>query len=231
MNKGEVVYKDLGTIAYAEGVEVQESLFQKVLERKQAGNLGDFRGYLLFCEHPHVYTLGKSGDATNMLIAPEFLKKINATYYQSSRGGDITYHGPEQLVGYPIVDLEALGIGLKDYVALLEDVAINVCAHYGIEATRLEGATGAWLDVGKPGRERKICAIGVRASRFITMHGWAFNINTDLKYFSYINPCGFINKGVTSLEVELKRKVSMDEARQVFKQEWLKVFNCELSKD
>ncbi|SDC00514.1 lipoyl(octanoyl) transferase LipB [Williamwhitmania taraxaci] len=226
--RGLVTYRNLGTIAYAEGVEVQEQYFQKVLEQKQAGTLGDFRGYLLFCEHPHVYTLGKSGDATNMLITPEFLTKINASYYQTSRGGDITYHGPEQLVGYPIVDLEALNIGLKDYVHLLEEVAINVCAHYGIAASRLDGATGAWLDVGVAGRERKICAIGVRASRFITMHGWAFNVNTDLKYFSYINPCGFINKGVTSLEVELKRKVSMDEARLVFQKEWLKVFNCEL---
>lgn len=226
--KGLVTYHNLGTIAYAEGVEVQEQYFQKVLEQKQTGTLGSFRGYLLFCEHPHVYTLGKSGDSNNMLIAPEFLAKINASYYLSSRGGDITYHGPEQLVGYPIVDLESMGIGLKDYVHLLEEVSINVCAHYGIAATRLDGATGVWLDVGKPGRERKICAIGVRASRFITMHGWAFNVNTDLKYFSYINPCGFTNKGVTSLEVELKRKVSMDEARTIFQHEWLKVFNCEL---
>lgn len=226
--KGLVTYHNLGTIAYAEGVEVQEQYFQKVLEQKQTGTLGSFRGYLLFCEHPHVYTLGKSGDSNNMLIAPDFLAKINASYYLSSRGGDITYHGPEQLVGYPIVDLESMGIGLKDYVHLLEEVSINVCAHYGIAATRLDGATGVWLDVGKPGRERKICAIGVRASRFITMHGWAFNVNTDLKYFSYINPCGFTNKGVTSLEVELKRKVSMDEARTIFQHEWLKVFNCEL---
>lgn len=226
--KGLVTYHNLGTIAYAEGVEVQEQYFQKVLEQKQAGTLGSFRGYLLFCEHPHVYTLGKSGDSNNMLIAPDFLAKINASYYLSSRGGDITYHGPEQLVGYPIVDLESMGIGLKDYVHLLEEVSINVCAHYGIAATRLDGATGVWLDVGIPGRERKICAIGVRASRFITMHGWAFNVNTDLKYFSYINPCGFTNKGVTSLEVELKRKVSMDEARTIFQHEWLKVFNCEL---
>ncbi len=226
--KGQVSYINLGTIAYADGVEMQEQYFQKVLAQKQAGTQGAFRGYLLLCEHPHVYTLGKSGDATNMLIAPEFLAKINATYYQSSRGGDITYHGPEQLVGYPIVNLEALNIGLKDYVHLLEEVSINVCAHYGIAATRLDGATGVWLDVGTPGRERKICAIGVRASRFITMHGWAFNVNTDLKYFSYINPCGFTNKSVTSLEVELKRKVSMDEAREVFKHEWLKVFSCEL---
>jgi len=226
--KGLVTYHNLGTIAYAEGVEVQEQYFQQVLEQKQSGTLGSFRGYLLFCEHPHVYTLGKSGDSNNMLIAPEFLAKINASYYLSSRGGDITYHGPEQLVGYPIVDLESMGIGLKDYVHLLEEVSINVCAHYGIAATRLPGATGVWLDVGIPGRERKICAIGVRASRFITMHGWAFNVNTDLKYFSYINPCGFTNKGVTSLEVELKRKVSMDEARAIFQSEWLKVFNCEL---
>lgn len=226
--KGLVTYHNLGTIAYAEGVEVQEQYFQKVLEQKQSGTLGSFRGYLLFCEHPHVYTLGKSGDSNNMLIAPDFLAKINASYYLSSRGGDITYHGPEQLVGYPIVDLESMGIGLKDYVHLLEEVSINVCAHYGIAATRLDGATGVWLDVGIPGRERKICAIGVRASRFITMHGWAFNVNTDLKYFSYINPCGFTNKGVTSLEVELKRKVSMDEARTIFQHEWLKVFNCEL---
>jgi len=221
-------YEDLGLKDYKECWDYQETIHKLVVDDKLANKKSSEINRFLLVEHPHVYTLGKSGDSNNMLIAPDFLAKINASYYLSSRGGDITYHGPEQLVGYPIVDLESMGIGLKDYVHLLEEVSINVCAHYGIAATRLDGATGVWLDVGIPGRERKICAIGVRASRFITMHGWAFNVNTDLKYFSYINPCGFTNKGVTSLEVELKRKVSMDEARTIFQHEWLKVFNCEL---
>lgn len=224
-----VEFKDLGTIAYGDAVELQEGFFKTVVEHKFSTPKDNFKGYLLFCEHPHVYTLGKSGNSGNMLITEEFLKKINASYYPTSRGGDITYHGPEQLVGYPIIDLEAFGMGLKDYIGALEEVSIGVCAHYGIAATRLDGATGVWLDVGIAGRERKICAIGVRASRYVTMHGWAFNVNTDLKYFSYINPCGFVNKGVTSLEVELKHKVPMEEVKEVFRQEWKKVFRCELS--
>ena len=165
------------------------------------------------CEHPHVYTLGRSGKEGNMLLSEEQLQKIGATLYHIDRGGDITYHGPGQLVCYPILNLEEFSLGLKEYVHLLEEAVIRVCASYGITAGRLEKATGVWLEGDTP-RARKICAIGVRSSHFVTMHGLALNVNTDLRYFSYINPCGFIDKGVTSLQQELKREVPMEEVKQ-----------------
>ncbi len=206
-----VVFEDLGKIDYKQAWDHQEEQFEKVMQNKMTSN-GDLH-YLLFCEHPHVYTLGKSGEGSNLLISDEMLKRINATYYRINRGGDITYHGPGQIVVYPIFNIEAFGINLKEYIHKLEEVIIKFLKDYGISATRLEGATGVWLDVGIPGRERKICAIGVRASRFVTMHGLAFNINTNLEYFSYINPCGFIDKGVTSLQKELGRPIDMDEVK------------------
>lgn len=206
-----VVFEDLGKIDYKQAWDHQEEQFEKVMQNKMTSN-GDLH-YLLFCEHPHVYTLGKSGEGTNLLISDEMLKRINATYYRINRGGDITYHGPGQIVVYPIFNLEAFGINLKEYIHKLEEVIIKFLKDYEISATRLEGATGVWLDVGVPGRERKICAIGVRASRFVTMHGLAFNINTNLEYFSYINPCGFIDKGVTSLQKELGRAIDMEEVK------------------
>ena len=166
--------------------------------------------YLLFCEHPHVYTLGKSGDEHNLLIRQDFLKKIKATYYKTNRGGDITYHGPGQIVGYPIVDLESLGIGLKQYVNLLEDAIIELLKTHGIASSRMEGATGVWLEADHPVKARKICAIGVRSSRHITMHGFALNVNTRLDYFTYINPCGFETRGVTSMEKELAGTQDLD---------------------
>jgi len=200
----DILYEDLGLIDYQEAWDDQERRFNKLVDHKR-----DPEGkslppqYLLFCEHQHVYTLGKSGDEHNLLIRQEFLKKISATYYKTNRGGDITYHGPGQIVGYPIVDLESLGIGLKQYVSLLEDAIIELLDKYGIMATRMDGATGVWLDVDHPVKARKICAIGVRSSRHITMHGFALNVNTNLDYFTYINPCGFESKGVTSMEKEL----------------------------
>ncbi len=204
----QVVFEDLGLIEYKKAWDYQEVQFEKVMQQKMAAK--EDMHFLLFCEHPHVYTLGKSGEGSNLLISDETLKRISATYCRTNRGGDITYHGPGQIVVYPIFNLEAFGITLKEYIHKLEGIIIKFLESYGIQADRLEGATGVWLDVGVKGRERKICAIGVRASRFVTMHGLAFNINTDLNYFSYINPCGFIDKGVTSLEVEQGKKIDIE---------------------
>lgn len=206
MNEHEhmIRYEDLGLVDYQEAWDDQENRFQALVDYKR--NPDDQippSQYLLFCEHPHVYTLGKSGDEHNLLIRQDFLNKINATYYRTNRGGDITYHGPGQIVGYPIVDLEFIGIGLKQYIQLLEDAIIELLENYGIISSHMEGATGVWLDADHPVKARKICAIGVRSSRYITMHGFALNVNTNLDYFTYINPCGFENKGVTSMEKEL----------------------------
>ena len=209
-----VSFSDLGLIDYKEAWDYQEQRFEEVTQRKLKGD-GKLH-YLLFCEHPHVYTLGKSGENTNLLISDEMLKRINATYYHINRGGDITYHGPGQIVVYPILNLEALGLTLKSYIHEMEQVIIDCLADYGIKSDRLEGATGVWLDVGVKGKERKICAIGVRASRFVTMHGLAFNINTNLDYFSYINPCGFIDKGVTSIQKETQKNVAMSDVKALF---------------
>ncbi len=214
---GNLITEDWGLIDYAEAWQRQESLFSQRLAQKVAGEAGAIDRIVL-CEHPHVYTLGRSGKAANMLLSDEQLKRIGATYYHIDRGGDITYHGPGQLVCYPILDLERYGLGLKDYIAIIEEAVIRVCAHYGIRAGRLEKATGVWLDA-HDSRARKICAIGVRSSRYVTMHGLALNVNTDLRYFSYINPCGFIDKGVTSLAQELHQEVSKEEVKRLLTEE------------
>lgn len=225
-------YIDWGLIDYKEAWDKQEVFFNENLKIKSAErqnpDIEKVENRLIFCEHPHVYTLGKSGENENMLIPDEFLKKINATYYRINRGGDITYHGPGQIVGYPIIDLEQYGLQLKEYIFKMEEVIISVLKTYGIESSRLEGATGVWLDIDRPGATRKICAIGVRASRYITMHGFAFNINTDLNYFSYINPCGFVDKGVTSLEKELGRKVDLEEVKEKLKNSFVEVFQTKI---
>ncbi|MDL2320305.1 lipoyl(octanoyl) transferase LipB [Alistipes sp. OttesenSCG-928-B03] len=171
---------------------------------------------LILCEHPHVYTLGRSGAEANMLMSEEFIRSVGATYYHIDRGGDITYHGPGQLVGYPIIDLDELGLGLKEYIHLIEEAVIDTIADWGIKGGRSQGATGVWLSADARGGERKICAIGVRSSRFVTMHGFALNVNTQLEYFGYINPCGFTDRGVTSIEKELGEKVEMDAVKQSF---------------
>jgi lipoyl(octanoyl) transferase len=172
---------------------------------------------LLFVEHPHVYTLGKSGNQNNLLIDSKFLEKIGATYYHIDRGGDITYHGPGQIVGYPIFDLEQFGMGIKQYIYTLEEAIIKTLDEVKISASRLPGATGVWLDPGKPGA-RKICAIGVKAGRHITMHGFALNVNTDLTYFNHINPCGFRDKGVTSLAKEFSENMDMSTVKFILQQ-------------
>ena len=201
---------DWGLIPYEEAWNRQREWFNEVVAAKQAGQPCHNR--IVLCEHPPVYTLGRSGKASNMLLGEEQLKRLGATLYHIDRGGDITYHGPGQLVCYPILNLEDFSLGLRDYIYVLEEAVIRVCATYGIKAGRLEKATGVWLEGDTP-RARKICAMGVHASHFVTMHGLALNVNTDLRYFSYIHPCGFVDKGVTSLQKELHREVSMEEVK------------------
>mgnify|MGYP001028814290 FL=1 len=199
-----------GIISYEQAWKKQAECFETLVQAKQCGH--EYLNRIVFCEHPHVYTLGRSGKERNMLLSEGQLQRIGATYYHIDRGGDITYHGPGQQVCYPILNLEDFGLGLKEYVHLLEEAVIGVCASYGIVAGRVDKATGVWLE-GDTSRARKICAIGVRSSHYVTMHGLAFNVNTDLRYFSYINPCGFVDKGVTSLQKELGHDVPMEEAR------------------
>lgn len=214
-----IEFLDLGVKDYKDTWDYQEELFDKLITWKKNGSTDQKPAqYLLFVEHPHVYTLGKSGDENNMLIHKDFLEMINATYYKINRGGDITYHGPGQLVGYPILDLEAYNLGLKSYIHFLEQGIIDFLEQYGIRAERSPDATGVWLDPTHPRKARKICAIGVRTSRYVTMHGFALNINTNLDYFTYINPCGFQEKGVTSMEKELNEQVDMDEAKNRLKE-------------
>lgn len=202
---------DWNLIPYAEAWQRQTEWFDALVSSKQEGKR--YENHIILCEHPHVYTLGRSGKENNMLLSEAQLEKIGATLYHIDRGGDITYHGPGQLVCYPILNLEDFDLGLKEYVHLLEEAVIRVCSSYGITAGRLEKATGVWLD-GNTVKARKICAIGVRSSHYVTMHGLALNVNTDLRYFSYIHPCGFIDKGVTSLQQELAREVPMHEVKQ-----------------
>jgi len=186
------------------------------------------RHYLLFTEHPPVYTLGKSGNKENVLLSEDGLKEKNIQFFHTNRGGDITFHGPGQIVGYPILDLEKFETDIGKYLRNLEEVIILTMAEYGIKGDRSPGETGVWIDPGVPGRERKICAIGVRCSRWITMHGFAFNVNTDLGYFNYIVPCGINNKQVTSLQKELSRKIDIREVKERIKQNFEKVFDAEL---
>lgn len=227
--KKDLSYINLGLIDYKEAWDRQQDLFDRIVERKLNG--GNACDTLILCEHPHVYTLGKSGHSANLLITDDFLSSIGASYYKIDRGGDITYHGPGQIVGYPLIDLEKFGVSLKDYIRLVEDVIIQTIAHFGLVGDRLDGATGVWLDPLTQGKARKICAIGVKASRFITMHGFALNVNTNMDYFSYINPCGFVDKGVTSLEKELGTSLNMDEVRSVIVEKFLKVFDATLNKN
>lgn len=212
-------YIDWGTIPYAEAWDQQETIFNHIIETKKEEKPTIELERVILCEHPHVYTLGKSGHVNNLLINEDFLTKINATFFKIDRGGDITYHGPGQLVGYPILDLDNHKVSLKEYIHIIEEAIILTIAEYGISGTRLEGATGVWLDVGQPGT-RKICAIGVRASKFVTMHGFALNVNTDLSYFNHINPCGFVDKGVTSIQKEIREEVSMNKVKNLFQQKF-----------
>ena len=198
-------------MGYSECWDLQLSLFERMLSWKREGKAQsqENAGELLLVEHDHVYTLGKSGKQQNMLISEEYLRQIGAEFFHIDRGGDITYHGPGQIVGYPILDLDQVGISLRDYIDSIEESIIGVCGQWGIEAGRIAGASGVWIEPDSP-RARKICAIGVRASRYVTMHGFAMNVKTDLKYFNHINPCGFVDRGVTSLEKELGHEVDFE---------------------
>ena len=223
----------VGRMPYKECWELQQQLFEELLAKR--GDESDFVGTIIFVEHPAVYTLGKSGNISNMLIDEARLKALGAEFYHIDRGGDITFHGEGQVVCYPILDLQKLGIGLKRYVELLEQSIIEAVAEYGIASRRLEGATGVWLcdevvnaaGESVPRNWRKICAIGVKASRYVTMHGLALNASTDLKWFTMINPCGFVDKGVTSITKELGREVSFDGASKVLCEKLLAKFNLQ----
>ncbi len=226
-----VHFTDLGLKEYKETWDYQEKLFNATQEIKQntalTSPLLPTPNYLIFCEHPHVFTLGKSGSENNLLINLIQLKAKNATFFKTNRGGDITYHGPGQIVGYPILDLENFSLGIKSYIDHLEEVIMLTLKEFGITSNRLAGATGVWIDSNTPSA-RKICAIGVRASRYITMHGFALNVNTDLSYFSHINPCGFTDKTVTSMQKELGRDISLDEVKKSLMNNFEKVFSMKL---
>jgi lipoyl(octanoyl) transferase len=225
-----IAFRNLGLIDYKEAWDLQEKTLRAVVDEKLASpeGGGPSSQVVFFCEHPHVFTLGRSGKNQNLLIPDGFLERIHASFYRIDRGGDITYHGPGQIVGYPVLDLEARGIKVREYVWKLEESVIRTLDHYSLHGERLKGATGVWLDAGVPGKTRKICAIGVRVSRYVTMHGFAFNVNTDLNYFQYINPCGYTDKGVTSLKNEMGRNVDMREAVNVLKENFSEVFQLEL---
>jgi len=218
-----VTFQDLGRIRYKQAWDYQETLFDSLI-RSKVNKSGCGDQYLLFCEHEPVYTLGKHGDKHNLLITEQICKSKNIDFYSIDRGGDITFHGPGQLVAYPIIDLETFQIGVKKYIDLLEDVVIDVLKSYGVSGEKDEKAMGVWIDADNPAKARKICAIGVRTSRFVTMHGLAFNVNTDLTYFSYINPCGFIDRGVTSLQKELGVEVDFQEVKNKMQQSFAKIF-------
>lgn len=226
-----VLYQDIGVRDYKEVWEIQGKIFEGLIGSKlqeQQGNSdkeNSGSGTLIFVEHPHVYTLGKSGSENNLLIDHIQLQTKDAKFFRTDRGGDITYHGPGQIVGYPIFDLEKLRVSLKEYIHGLEEAIIMTVSHFGISGSRLDRATGVWLDTDKKGKARKICAIGVKASRYVTMHGFAFNVNTDLTYFDFINPCGFTDKGVTSLEKELGEKQDFEAVKLIVKDNLQKAFN------
>ena len=231
MNK-KVEVQDLGNRDYKEVWDYQEQLFKEILDRKIKNRREETDlatpNHFLFVEHPHVYTLGKSGDISNLLVSEEQLQAKNATFYKINRGGDITYHGPGQIVGYPILDLENFFTDIHKYLRLLEETIILTLAEYGLKAERSEGETGVWLDDGTP-FARKICAMGVRASRWVTMHGFAFNVNANLGYFDNIVPCGIKEKAVTSLNVELGRsEVPLDEIKPKLLKHFSDLFEAEL---
>lgn len=220
MNKN-IDFIDWGLIEYNKAWEQQEKVFAETIQSKLKDE--ETSNLLVFCEHPHVYTLGKSGDEHNLLINYIQLQANEATFVKSNRGGDITYHGPGQLVGYPIFDLANFGVGLKQYIYKLEEAIIQTLLLYNVSASRLEGSTGVWLDLDLPSC-RKICAIGVKSSRYVTMHGFALNVNTDLSYFNHINPCGFVDKGVTSMEKELGVKIDIEKLKDDLKQTIIELF-------
>jgi lipoyl(octanoyl) transferase len=258
LDKQTVTYKDLGKVSYKQAWDYQEELLQvnvkakSLLINKQKAmtepvaellkdgyllthdmpgtGIPDTKNHFLLCEHPPVYTLGKSGNSNNILISEEEMQRRQIEFYKTNRGGDITFHGPEQIVGYPILDLEKFYTDIGRYLRELEEVIILTVAEYGIKGDRSKGETGVWIDPGKPGKERKICAMGVRCSRWITMHGFALNVNTDLSYFDNIIPCGIFNKQVTSIEKELDARVDSNEVKEKLCRNFEQVFNARLER-
>lgn len=246
MNKQSIIFKDLGQLDYQAAWDYQESLLQENVRKKtearslvpDAGSLpSEFslpasdlstQHHLLFVEHPPVYTLGKSGNIENVLISEEMRSMKGIEFFRTNRGGDITFHGPGQIVGYPILDLEKFYTDIGKYLRNIEEVIILTLAEYGIKGDRSPGETGVWIDPDIKGKERKICAIGVRSSRWITMHGFALNVNTDLNYFNFIVPCGITDKQVTSLEKELGYTLDFEEVKEKVKNNFSKVFESEL---
>ena len=230
MNK-KVSFKDLGLIDYKECWDFQEELFAEILAVKSSNRKEnktvETNNHLIFCEHPHVYTLGKSGNEKNLLVNEDYLKSRGATFHKINRGGDITYHGPGQLVGYPILDLDNFFTDIHKYLRFLEEAIILTLKEYGLESERSPGETGVWFDVGTP-KARKICALGVKSSRWVTMHGFAFNVNSDLSYFGNIIPCGITDKSVTSLQKELGMEVDMNEVRKKLKAHLVELFEMEI---
>lgn len=227
-----VEYKDLGVLDYGTAWDLQEDLMQKALKIKAERHKNkdtnipheDIPHYLLTVTHPHVYTLGKSGHLAHLLLPEEKLKEINATFFQTNRGGDITYHGPGQLVAYPVLDLEQFYTDLGRYMRELEEVVIRTIGEYGLKGDRLQGSTGVWLDPEDPSKARKICAMGVKCSRWVTIHGLALNVNTDLQYFNHIVPCGIVDKGVTSLAKELNQEIDEVHLKKIFLEKFEEVF-------
>lgn len=231
MNKKPIVrFEDLGLIDYQEAWTFQEKLFAETIalkiERRNETSIEETKNHLLFCEHPHVFTLGKSGSQENLLLSESQLIENDANFYKINRGGDITYHGPGQLVAYPIFDLEYFFTDIHKYMRCLEEAVIRTLAKYGVKGDRSSGFTGVWIDVETP-KERKICAMGVKSSRWVTMHGIGFNINSNLSYFSHIVPCGIDDKAVTSLQKELGKEIDMKELKEILKAELAEVFQFE----
>ncbi len=245
LDKQQVIFKDLGIIEYKKAWDYQEELLLANLEvkrqlRSTEGKVQSLElestitkpqtvNHLLFCEHPSVYTLGKSGKKENVLMSDEELEQNDIAFFNTNRGGDITFHGLQQIVGYPILDLENFYTDIGKYLRNVEEVIIKTIAEYGIKGDRSKGETGVWIEPDVAGKERKICAIGVRCSRWITMHGFALNVNTDLSYFNNIIPCGIQNKQVTSIEKELGHKIDYEETKEILKQNFAKVFNVDMS--
>ena len=230
MNK-KVSFKDLELIDYKECWDYQEELFAEILAVKSSNRKENktvsTKNHLIFCEHPHVYTLGKSGNEKNLLVNEDYLKSRGATFHKINRGGDITYHGPGQIVGYPILDLDNFFTDIHKYLRFLEEAVILTLKEYGLESERSPGETGVWFDVGTP-KARKICALGVKSSRWVTMHGFAFNVNADLSYFGNIIPCGITDKSVTSLQKELGKKLDMGEVKNKLKAHLIELFEMDI---
>ncbi len=230
----EVIFEDLGIIDYKKAWDFQEELFANTIQQKIANRDSsepiETKNYLLFCEHNHVYTLGKSGKESHLLLNESGLSEKRATYYKINRGGDITYHGPGQLVAYPIFDLDHFFTDIHKYLRFLEEAVILTIAEYGLIGDRVKGLTGVWIDANGP-NPRKICAMGVKCSRWVTMHGIGFNINSDLNYFKHIVPCGIDDKAVTSMEQELGRKISMKEVAKILKQKLALLFDFQYAQN